>query len=183
MYGEARMASRFGLAAECGFAKKWAIQSGVTYSAENYQAYFNGLIFGNQIDPRGTAYYPNGSAEFKFRGMEVPVLLSFQTGGKVKFVANIGMVGNYLLQRSVQWKNVVPKGTLTDDLSYFKGVPRLNLSLLGGVGARFELSEKVALQVLPYYQRWLLPVRHEQFSMDTKLAKAGMDMQVLYRLH
>ncbi len=112
-----------------------------------------------------------------FDYVQVPILLQLSAGNSAMFIAHFGFSFDYLVHRTSKFPSLIvvqtPTKTYAVDMpSDFK---KYDVSLLGGVGASFPLSDWVNLQVMARANSGLMNINKDEAGFEVKnLSIVGM---------
>lgn len=86
----------------------------------------------------------------KFSHFAIPLKLQYIVGGKVKFIAGIGLQPQMMLRyrKEIEWTDAKDR-SYTEVVDYDKNVQLFSLTAIANVGIQYSVTKNVALFLLP----------------------------------
>ena len=146
---------------------KFSISSGIEYEKKGGEGDLTATILGGQLIDVLTT--------FQLHFLQVPIMVTYKTNGKVKFLGNLGVNVGYLFDQSISTKNnIQPK--LETDFSEFE------LSLLLGAGLEIDCGEKFDLGLGIRNNIGLTELKSAGGNLDLKTNTIGLLLNLSYNL-
>jgi hypothetical protein len=173
-------------------SEKISLTSTFSYTDIGYASEKFYVTFGDQIDPQ-TGFASNSGQinyikyEYQFNYIDLNIGFNYYIiNNKTKLYAHASPEFNYLINfnhisKSYDSNNKRISKDVDDRTESYK-IAKTNISINGGIGMEFSLTQKAKLYTLLNYKQMLLSSAPESITED-KLYSYGLKIGLIYRLN
>lgn len=154
---------------------KFTIESGLSYYQTGWESFKLTYI---PIDISDPVLYPDPLYKYKY--ISVPLKLNyFFLNKKIKLFASVGLIADFLLE--VNDNSNVKYGSFLKEYGKVskENYNTLNLQIVAGFGADYDLNKHFKLRIEPYFRRSVNSVSNTQIK--NFMYSAGANMGVYYK--